>query len=203
MKSDDLTPMQLDALREVGGIGAGHAATALSQLTDRPISLEVPRIEVIDLVEVPYALGGPERLVGAVYARMLGDITGGILFVAEQSAVLALVDLLHGHEMGRARSLGHDEEALLRHTATILISSYLAAVARLADLDVLPSDSAVAFDMAGALIQAVVAEVAAVAEKAILVRTSFIDETSTVEAGLFFVPNPESLEVLLGRLGVI
>jgi chemotaxis protein CheC len=203
VRSEALTPLQLDALREVGGIGAGHAATALSQLTDRPISLAVPSIEVVELAAVPHVLGGAERLVGAVYSRMLGDITGGILFVAEREAVLALFDLMHGHELGTSRSIGRDEEVLLRHTATILISSYLAAIARLADLDVLPSDAAVAFDMAGALIEAVVAEVAAVAETAVLVRTSFIDESSTVEAGLFFVPNPESLEVLLGRLGVV
>jgi chemotaxis protein CheC len=203
MRFRDLTDMQLDALREVGGIGAGHAATALSQLVDRPIRLEVPRIEVLSLSEVPHVFGGPEALVGAVYARMLGDVDGGILFIVRREAALALVDLMHGHEVGTATSMGRDEEALLRHIASILISAYLAAIARMADLDVLPSDPALAFDMAGALLEAVILEVGVEAPEAMLVRTAFVDEDRSVEAALFFVPSTESLSVLLGRLGLL
>lgn len=202
MRLDSLTPLQLDALREVGGIGAGHAATALSQLVDRPIALEVPRLEILDLADVPNVFGGAERLVGAVYARLLGDLSGGVLFMAERHAALALVDLMRGHDVGSAKAMGHDEEALFRHVASILISAYLAAIARMADVDVLPSSPAMAFDMAGALLQAVVAEVGMEAPQAVLVRTAFVDEVRSVEAALFFVPNPESLVVILGRLGI-
>ncbi len=202
MRLDALSALQLDALREVGGIGAGHAATALSQLVDRPIALEVPRIEVLEFSRVPYVFGGPERLVGAVYSRLLGDISGGVLFMTDRHGALALTDLLHGRPVGTAQSLGHEEEALLRHTASILISAYLAAIARMADLDVLPSAPSLSFDMAGALLEAVVSEVEMGGDEAVLVRTSFIDEGSIVEAALFFVPDPDSLEVILGRLGV-
>lgn len=202
MRIDELSDMHLDALREVGGVGAGHAATALSQLVDRPISLEVPRIEVLELTEVPKIFGGPERLAVAVYTRMLGDISGGILFMVERAGALALVDLMRGHTVGSTVSLSHDEEALLRHVASILMSAYLAAVARMADVDVLPSDPALAFDMAGALLQGAISEIGMQATRAVLVRTAFVDEGQSVEAALFFMPDPDSLSVILGRLGV-
>lgn len=202
MRTEDLNPLQLDALREIGGIGAGHAATALSQLVDRPIELEVPRIEIVGLADIPFVFGGPEKLVGAVYARLLGDLAGGILFVAEREVALALVDLMHGHEVGTAKSMGRDEETLIRHVASILVSAYLAAIARMADLDVLPSSPSLAFDMAGALIQTVIAEVGMSAAEAMLVRTAFVDEGRSVEAALFLVPSPGSLQVILGRLGI-
>jgi len=203
MRLDELSDLQLDALREVGGIGAGHAATALSQLVDRPINLEVPRIEIVRLSDVPHMFGGPERLVGAVYSRMLGDIGGGILFMADSTAALALADLMHGRTPGTTASVGHEEEALLRHVASILISAYLAAIARMADLDVLPSDASMAFDMAGALLEAVISEVGVTATEAVLVRTSFIDEGAAVDAALFFVPDSRSLSVILGRIGMV
>jgi len=38
----DLKERQIDALREVANIGAGHAATALSQLTNCRIMISVP-----------------------------------------------------------------------------------------------------------------------------------------------------------------
>lgn len=202
MKVAALTDLQLDALREVGGIGAGHAATALSQLVDRPIELQVPTIEVVKVEDVPAVFGGPEELVLAVYARMLGDLAGGILFMTDQEAAVSLVAMLHGREKGDRKTVGHEEEAMLRHVSTIVISAYLAAIARMADLDVLPSSPVLALDMAGALLQAVVVEVGMKAEQAVLVRTSFLDEGKEVQAALFFVPDPDSLSVILGRIGM-
>lgn len=202
MKFEDMSELQLDALREVGGIGAGHAATALSQLVDRPIELAVPTMEIVEVTAVPGIFGGPERLVGAVYSRMVGDITGGILFMIDREAAMALVDLMHGRAVGTTVALGHEEEQLIRHVASILISAYLAAIARMAGIDVLPTAASLNLDMAGALLQAVTAEIGMVSTHAALVRTSFVDEASSVEAVLFFVPDPDGLSTILARLGI-
>lgn len=202
VKPETLTPLQIDTLREVGGIGAGHAATALSQLVDRAIGLEVPEIDIVDIVEVPRLFGGAERMVCAVYARILGDINGAVLFMLEREAALALVDMMHGVEVGTAVAIGHDEEALLRHVGSILISAYLAAIGRMATLEVLPSGAALAYDMAGALLESAVAETGIEADSAFLVKASFLDEGRRVDSALFFVPQLESLSVILGRLGM-
>jgi len=61
MRFDTLSEMQIDALRETGSIGAGHAATALSQLVGHAISIDVPTLEVLDVGEVPELFGGPRR----------------------------------------------------------------------------------------------------------------------------------------------
>lgn len=203
MDPNDLTPMQLDALREIGNIGAGHAATALSQLVGKPISLTNPTLEIVGLAEVPRALGGPEQLVGAVYSRLLGDLAGGILFMATRDSSLALVDLLHGWSVGTSKTFGRDEEALLTHVVSVLSSAYLAAIARMADLSVLPGTPAFVLDMAGAILEAVTAELGMTVEHAVVVRTTFMDEETSVDAALFFLPDPGSLQVILTRVGVI
>jgi len=202
MRPQALTELQLDALREVGSIGAGHAATALSQLVDRPVGLQVPTIEVIDLIDVPYVFGGPAEVVCAVYARLLGDIGGGILFLATEEAALSLVDLLRGHETGTTRLLDVDEEDMLLRVTSILIAAYLAAFARLADLDVVSAAPVLAFDMAGAILAAVATEVDVRAEQALFVSTAFLNENKSVDAALFFLPDPDSLATILGRLGM-
>ena len=38
----DLSLVQLDVLREIGNVGAGNSATALSQLINRRIDMNVP-----------------------------------------------------------------------------------------------------------------------------------------------------------------
>jgi len=49
----ELDALQIDALREVANIGAGHAATALSQMTNRRIGVNVPEIRIVRLEDVP------------------------------------------------------------------------------------------------------------------------------------------------------
>lgn len=203
MKPEHLSELQMDALREVGGIGAGHAATALSQLVDRPISLDVPTIGLLPIGEVPHIFGGPEQLVAGVYCRLLGDIGGSMLFVASRTASLALLDLLRGRPLGTYKSFRPEEESLFGHAAAIVVSAYLSAVARLADLSLLPSSPAFALDMAGAILEVAMLDLGTKASDALVVRTRFHDAEVSVDAVLLFLPDPDSLDVLLGRLGVV
>lgn len=202
MRPQALTELQLDALREVGSIGAGHAATALSQLVDRPVGLQVPSIEVIDLSDVPYVFGGPEQVVCAVYSRLVGEIGGGVLFLSTEEAALSLFDLLRGRETGTTQHLDVDEENVLSHGVAILISAYIAAIARMGDLDVVSAAPVMAFDMAGAILATAASEIDMRAEQAVFVSTAFLDEHNSVDAALFFLPDPGSLAIILGRLGM-
>ena len=202
MRLDSLSEMQVDALRECGSIGAGHAATALSQLVGHPISIDVPTLEVVGIGDVPELFGGPEVLVAAVHVRLLGDLGGSMLFMAERKSALALVDLMRSRAVGSVRTYGADEEALVTHVASILMSAYLAAIGRLADVSMLPARPSSALDMAGALMEAVTSAAAMHADVALFLRTRFHDADTSVDAYLFFLPDPDSLEVLVGRLGV-
>ena len=47
MSNLNLSEFQKDALREMGNVGAGNAATALSQLLEKNISIDVPRVIMV------------------------------------------------------------------------------------------------------------------------------------------------------------
>ena len=40
-----ITDMHLDVLKEIGNIGAAHAATSLSQLLNRKVDMHVPSVD--------------------------------------------------------------------------------------------------------------------------------------------------------------
>jgi chemotaxis protein CheC len=202
MRFDALSDMQADALRETGNIGAGHAATALSQLVGHMVSIDVPTLEVLGVGEVPELFGGPEVLVVGVHIRLLGDMGGSMLFMIERSSALALVDLMHARPIGSARAFGPDEEALVSDVASTLASAYLAAVGRLANISLLPARASSTLDMSGAIMQTVTSDAAMRADVALLLKTRFYDADTSVDAYLFFLLDPASLGVLLGRLGV-
>jgi chemotaxis protein CheC len=202
-----MSDMQYDALREVGSIGAGHAATALSQLVDHRIALGVPQLEILAVTDIPSVFGGPEQLVAAVHERVLGDIGGSMVFLADRDSALGLVDLMRNRDAGETKSLGQDEEALVGNAASILVSAYLASVGRLADLSVLPGRTSFAFDMVGAILDAVAAEIGLVADEAIVIKTEFEsndaeEDEATVDAYLLFLPDEAGLQALLERLGL-
>src|SRR5881296_3726416 len=98
----DLKELQIDALREVANIGAGHAATALSQLTNRRIMISVPQINIARLEEVPDLLGNPQDVVAAVLMHMLGGLTGRTLLLFQESVGRRDCDMLLRRPVGTA-----------------------------------------------------------------------------------------------------
>ena len=96
----ELKELQLDALKEVANIGAGHAATALSQLTSRTIMIAVPEVNIRPLEEVPELLGRPDEVIAAVLMHMMGDLTGRTLVLFPEPSAKALCDILFRRSPG-------------------------------------------------------------------------------------------------------
>ena len=67
----DLKESQLDAMREVANIGAGHAATALSQMTNRTIMITVPRVNIRPLEEACDTVVAPDEVTAAILMHMI------------------------------------------------------------------------------------------------------------------------------------
>lgn len=202
MSPSSLTAMQLDALREVGGIGAAHAATALSELSARRIELAVPSIDVLDIAEVPTVVGGPEAVACGLWSPLAGELPGGLLLLAAHREALLFIDMLRGAPAGSTTAISAADEVLLQRAGTALTKAYIEAIAGLTGADVRAEPATLAVDMAGALMECVVTEVDENAEHAVLVRTAFHDEGHEVRAGLFFLPGPDGMLALLHRLGL-
>ena len=92
--SDKLTDYQRDALKELGNIGAGSAATALSQLLGKDVGLDIPKVSIVDVTKIAEVTGRKETIVAAVYLRIFGEIKARALIVFPQDRVLFLIDLL-------------------------------------------------------------------------------------------------------------
>src|SRR5947199_9333932 len=90
----DLKALQLDALKEVANIGAGHAAPALSQLTHRRIMISVPEINIARLDEVPSLIGDPQDVAAAVLMHMLGGLSGRTLLLFPESVGRKVCDMV-------------------------------------------------------------------------------------------------------------
>lgn len=200
-----LDAIQLDALREVGNIGAGTAAQSLSSMTGHRVAMDVPRVRIVPIEQVPEAVGGEENIVVAVYLRVIGDAPGHIVFVMESDAAKTVChDLMGGMPAGEPGPTGFSDMELsaLQEIGNIMTGSYLRALADLTRLHLEPMPPALGVDMTAALISSVVAEVARSTDLALLIETAFAD-ASTPSIGYFaFLPEPDSLTAVLRGLGL-
>ncbi|AJE04441.1 chemotaxis protein CheC [Geobacter pickeringii] len=202
MKFDSLTEEHLDALREVSNIGVAHAATALSQLIGRSISLQVPKVLMTEITKVPEAFGGAEKIVVGIYLQMLGDARGNILIVLPRESALKLLSRLLPREKSEGALLTELEISALKEVGNILASAYLNALGTLMHKTLIPSVPVLSFDMAGAVIDYVLIELGEVGDLALVVETEFFGEDEKINGQFFLLPDPDSLKIILNAIGV-
>jgi len=148
----DLKALQIDALREVANIGAGHAATALSQLTNRRIMVKVPQMKILPLEDVPELLGDARQTVAAVLMHVLGDLTGRTLLILPVADARQLADLLLKRADGSTSTFGELEQSSLKETGNILGSAYLNALSDFMGMMLLPSVPSLVIDESAAIL---------------------------------------------------
>ena len=194
---------QLDALRELGNIGSGNAATALAQFLNRKIDMTVPKAKILPFGEVAQLIGGPEEKVMGIFLKVMGNISGRfLLLVPEQGAVKLLQALMPGFEINHPSDMGEMEISCMREIGNILADAFLNALSVLTNTPMLNSLPTLAFDMAGALIDTVVADMAAVSDHVLMIETSFFESSEDLKLHIFLLPEPDSLGQLLDLLGV-
>jgi chemotaxis protein CheC len=148
----DLKALQLDALREVANIGAGHAATALSQMTNRTIMINVPEVNVLALEDVSELLGRADEVVAAVLMHMMGDLTGRTLVLFPESSARNLCDILFRKPAGTTTQFGEMEQSGLKEAGNILASAYLNALSDFMGMMLVPSVPSLVVDLSAAVL---------------------------------------------------
>jgi chemotaxis protein CheC len=200
----DLKESQLDAMREVANIGAGHAATALSQMTNRTIMITVPRVKIKPLEDASDMLGPPDQVVASVLMHMMGDLTGRAMLLFPEPAALILCDYLFRRERGTTTAFGEMEQSSLKEAGNILASAYLNALSDFMGMMLVPSVPSLVIDLSGAILTSAHLNFGHDREYALCVETSFRSEGATESmAGHFLLlPDLASLQSIFDAIRI-
>ena len=198
----DLTPAQLDAMREIGNIGAGNSATALSQIVNKKIDMNVPRVSIIPIEDVPDLVGGPDALIVAVFLRVYGKAPANILFLMPKKNAFFLADDLMGRPHGTTQELDEMSVSAIKEVGNILSGSYLNAFSHFTGISMLPSIPSLAMDMAGAILNVVLIQLGQMGDRAMVIETNFLAEDDSINGHFFLVPDPGSLGTIVKAVGV-
>ena len=197
-----LSDSQMDALREIGNVGAGNSATALSQIIHRRVEMNVPRVSLVPLDQVPDLVGGPETMVVGIFLRVYGQAPSNIMFLMPKESAFYLADVLMGKKHGETKNLDFMDESALMEIGKILSGAYLNALFCFTNLSLLPSIPALAMDMAGSILSVVLAQLGQMGDQALVIETEFLSEDDGISGHFFLVPDPGSLGKILSAVGV-
>jgi chemotaxis protein CheC len=187
----DLKESQLDAMREVANIGAGHAATALSQMTNRTIMITVPRVNIRPLEDACDTIGPPDEVTAAILMHMMGDLTGRALLLFPQRSARTLCDFLLRREIGTTQDFGEMEQSALKEAGNILASAYLNALSDFMGMMLVPSVPSLVIDLSGAVLTTAHLNFGHDRDYAFCVETSFRLEGATEPLGGHFLLLPD------------
>jgi chemotaxis protein CheC len=88
------TDIQLDAMRELGNIGSGTAATALSNMIGMPVDIDVARASMVPITQIVEAAGPPDTQVTAVMLPITGDMDAQVIILMQGRTVETVCELL-------------------------------------------------------------------------------------------------------------
>ncbi|WP_275983855.1 chemotaxis protein CheC [Paenibacillus hamazuiensis] len=192
----------MDVLKEVGNIGAGHAATALSKLLDKPVDMLVPKVRMVPFEEIADSVGGSEQIVIAIFLRVVGETPGNLFFILTQDSAKRLLKNLVGLDVVDEENYSEMELSALSEIGNILAGSYLTSLADFTNLNMSPTVPSLAIDMAGAILSYGLLQFGQMGDQALLIDTKFLEGNDAVEGHFFLIPDPESFEKIFIALGV-
>jgi chemotaxis protein CheC len=198
-----LKALQIDALREVANIGAGHAATALSQMIGETIMITVPRINVSRLEDARPQVAAPDEPVAAVLMQMMGDLTGRTLLVFPRRTAHRLASLLL-HANDAHDDLTDMEQSAIKEAGNILSSAYMNALSDFMGMMLIPSPPSLAVDMSSAVLTTAHLQFGTDKDFVFCVESEFLlDNVDEHLRGYFLLlPDSASLQAILKAVRV-
>ena len=193
---------KLDFLRELGNIGVGHATTALSEmLNGKLFRLVVPDARILPFEQAANFIGGLDQVVAGIFMQISGDISGHMAFILPEDSARLIVKMLTEKANDDDNLFDELGRSALQELGNIMVTSYLNALAALADLVMTPSIPALAIDMAGAVWESVLAG-ALIDDEVTIIRTDFSADGVAIDGHIVLLPDEEQFQKITAALGL-
>jgi chemotaxis protein CheC len=188
-----LSPLQLDALRELVNIGVGRAASSLNDMLESPIKLDVPELRMLTCQELGNETGDSRETFSCVQLGFKGSFSGVAALVFPQESAIKLVSALTNEEP-ETPGLNGLMAGTLNEVGNIVINCVIGTLANILES---PFDFTFPHYLHGLLKDLLTLEIAPTHRNIMMVRTHFVVENRHVEGNIFLVFEAASFDALL------
>jgi chemotaxis protein CheC len=187
---------EMDILREVGSIAAGHGSIALSEMMGRKLDLELPSLDMVPARNVIDKIQG-DQIVISVACNILSGIKGEIIFVLDEKSAFKLIDLCYrAHPDEKKGGLFTEMGlSLIKEVGNIIISSYVGALSMILKTVVIPSIPTL---VSGSLQQVLSMVVSPYSNDSqiLLVEAVFVEPQACIKGKFYLVLNSETIKAV-------
>lgn len=201
-KYDEMNLLEMDVIQEIGSIGTGNAATALSSVLNEEVKMTIPAVHVLGYNEALHQLGEPEEIVAAVLKKMSGEINGIMLFILKMDFINVVLERLLGRVIEDFSELTVIELSAMEEIGNIVISSYITALSGLTGVEIQLSVPDIAVNMLGGILSVPMVEFGYETDKLLIINGKFIIGGKVLNSDILMLPDIPSLNGLMEKLGV-
>jgi chemotaxis protein CheC len=195
--------LRIDALKELGNIGAAHAVTGLSKLLTKRIDVNVTSVDLIPVKIIYNFFNGPESMVSVVYIEGYSERFRGMMFlIFPHPEAMRLVELVSNKRQKDEKLWDEYSLSVLKEIGNIMCGCYLNALAAFVNKKIMHSVPQVSHDMLGAVMDSVLVDLSMESDYALVLETAFTLNQNECKGFLFFVPTSESLETIFEAINV-
>jgi chemotaxis protein CheC len=194
-----LTEMQMEAMKEVGNIGAGHAATALSEMLNEPVAIGTPTVEILPFADLASRVNKNGRVVSAVHMDVLGEAPCQIVVLFEEQQARGFTSIFTGIPPTDER---YEELVVstIKEVGNIIGGAYLTALTSLTGVTLIASVPTLS---TGTSEQALLELMDVPPDQDVFyVSTGFEKEKPVITGEFILIPEPESIGPLLSVFGL-
>lgn len=199
---DQVNDMYFDVLKEIGNIGAGNATTAISNLLNMKVNMDVPKVEFLTFQELPTAISAEEETVVGIYLELESDIGGSMMFLLKMESAYYLVNRLMGRPDDYKEEFNEMDLSAIKEIGNIISGSYLSALSGMTKMVITSSVPYLAIDMAAAILSIPAIQFGQYGDNALLIQTEFGDDVK-IQGFFILMPDVESYDKILTSLGIV
>ncbi len=198
---EDVNSRYIDVLREIGNIGAGNATTAIANMLNLKINMNVPQVQLLPVEEISTSVGSEDEIIVGIMLGVEKDIEGSMMFLMDLHSAHNMVDRLMGRIEDDTKEFDEMDLSAIKEIGNIIAGAYLSALSTMTNLVIAPTVPFVAVDMAAAILSVPAAQFGMLGNNALMIRTEFGYDLD-LKGYFILMPEEDSYDKILTSLGV-
>lgn len=190
-----------DVLSEIGNIGAGNAATAISSMLNHRIDIGVPEVRLVAVEKIGASVGHEDDVIVGIMLGVEHDIEGSMMFLIDMKSAKHMINHLMMRDPEHDVEFDEIELSAIREVGNIIAGAYLNAIAGLTNLCITPTVPYVTIDMAAAILSVPAIQFGMSGDYALMINTQISSEMD-IKGSFILMPEGNSYEKIFSSLGI-
>ena len=200
----NLSEFHLDALREVGNIGAGHAAIAMTQFLNRSTYMSIPKVALDSVETISKFIKMPrDQELAIISSTTVSGLLYTLLVFLDNDSVQKIVDLMTKMPDSDSESLVELSPlflSLIKETGSILLLKYVEALNYLLGANSFPSPPKLRIGPVSSLAKNELKQVGSDISSVLFIECDVFTSERNITVDLAIIPHKETFDQFMGSL---